>query len=245
MRIAIHLAWRDIRSRYAATVLGSSWTTISMFVTAAALAFVYSTVFSVTLKDYLPYLIAGLVAWYLISTALLEAPSTFTLNRSMLLNTTLPLRVYAFQAVARNMIVFAQSLPVALLVTTLLIGFPGANLLWLLPSCLLLFALLSLWTFLIGFAGVRFPDVGVFMPSLILIIFLLTPIFWPVSALGERTEIIRWNPFYWLVESVRAPLLGIAPSWGTWLALIGGIAVAIPLAVLTSGRYQGALKAML
>ena len=50
--------------------------------------------------------------------------------------------------------------------------------------------------------------------------FFVTPIMWKPELLRTRSYIAEFNPFYHLVEVVRAPLLGQMPSANTYLAVL-------------------------
>ncbi len=55
-RLAWALGWLDIRLRYRGSMLGPFWLTISTGVMVAALGVLYSTLFKIDLRDYLPFL---------------------------------------------------------------------------------------------------------------------------------------------------------------------------------------------
>ena len=47
----------------------------------------------------------------------------------------------------------------------------------------------------------------------------LTPIWWmPSQAAGVIAKIFTWNPFYWLIDLVRLPLMGEIPPGKVWIA---------------------------
>jgi ABC-2 type transport system permease protein/lipopolysaccharide transport system permease protein len=64
----------------------------------------------------------------------------------------------------------------------------------------------------IGMISARFRDIPQLINSVIQIIFFMTPIMWKPELLGEHAHLAVWNPFYSLIEIVRAPLLGHVPS---------------------------------
>ena len=244
-RLWTHLGWRDIRARYANTVMGPLWSTLSIALTAIALGVVYSTIFEVELNSYLPFLMAGLLSWYFISICLTEGPAHLVLSRAVILNTVFPIEVFAFQTVYRNLITLAFSIPVAIVISSIFLGFPGASLLWLVPAIIGLCASLAAAVGLLGLLGARFPDIGILMPSLLLIVFLVTPIIWPPSALEGRAAIVNWNPVFWLVELLRQPLLGSPPPMTSWLCLLIALIVTWSLWMLFSRRFANAVKVSL
>jgi lipopolysaccharide transport system permease protein len=52
------------------------------------------------------------------------------------------------------------------------------------------------------------------------IVFFVTPIMWKPELLRGRAYIADLNPFYHLLEIVRAPLLGGLPSANSYLAVL-------------------------
>jgi lipopolysaccharide transport system permease protein len=55
--------------------------------------------------------------------------------------------------------------------------------------------------------------------------------------LNRYTFIVEWNPLAYLIDLVRAPLIGQMPSPLTWLVTIGMAAIGWPIALLLTGRY--------
>src|ERR1700693_6640155 len=62
-RLALALGWLDIRLRYRGSMLGPFWLTIFTGVMVAALGVLYSTLFKIDLRDYLPFLALSQVLW--------------------------------------------------------------------------------------------------------------------------------------------------------------------------------------
>jgi ABC-2 type transport system permease protein/lipopolysaccharide transport system permease protein len=68
-------------------------------------------------------------------------------------------------------------------------------------------------TILFGMVSARFRDVPPLVGNIIQILMFITPIFWFSSQLGPGAQpIITYNLMYHLVEVMRAPMLGTAPS---------------------------------
>ena len=66
---------------------------------------------------------------------------------------------------------------------------------------------------LLGLINVRYRDLGQLIPNAMRLAFFVTPILWyPDSVTGIRTIFVDFNPFYYFIELLRAPLLGQAPT---------------------------------
>ena len=72
----------------------------------------------------------------------------------------------------------------------------------------------GLW---LGIAVARFRDVQPFIYSILGIIIFFTPVFYHLNNLSSRIQIVllAWNPFTYLIEAFRAPLIGapLRPSF--------------------------------
>jgi lipopolysaccharide transport system permease protein len=88
---------------------------------------------------------------------------------------------------------------------------------------MLLVVLNQVWVaIVIGVLATRFRDITQLVATGIQISMFVTPIMWPLGAIPDARLIADINPFYHLIELVRAPLLGSTPeplSWGVVLAM--------------------------
>ncbi|MFW5394255.1 ABC transporter permease, partial [Yersinia sp. 2544 StPb PI] len=67
------LSWYDIKQRYKRSTLGPFWVTISTGVLVGMLSILWSTIFKLDVKDYLPFFCIGQVVWTYISMQLTES----------------------------------------------------------------------------------------------------------------------------------------------------------------------------
>ncbi len=70
---------------------------------------------------------------------------------------------------------------------------------------------------LLGAVGARFRDIPPIVASIVQIAFFITPIIWKPQQLGVRAWVLPYNPFFALIDVVRAPMLGELPSAMTWV----------------------------
>jgi lipopolysaccharide transport system permease protein len=89
------------------------------------------------------------------------------------------------------------------------------------PALVLLLVNLSWMALLLGAVGARYRDVPLIVQSFITGLFMVTPVLWQISFLPpDRQWLAYVNPFTYLLEIVRVPLLGTAPSATLWAAVI-------------------------
>jgi ABC-type polysaccharide/polyol phosphate export permease len=85
----------------------------------------------------------------------------------------------------------------------------------------------------------RFRDLPLIVANGVQIIFMITPIMWKPSQLtGERYLVAQLNPFHYLVDVLRLPLLGEMPPASTWLMAVIIIAASCAVAFWFFVRYR-------
>ena len=113
------LGWNDIRQRYRRSVLGPFWITISMAVFITLLGVIYSHIFKIELKTYMPYLALGYIIWGLYRQTTGESSISFQESERIIRQIRLPYSIYVFRVVWRNFIVFLHTIvifiPVAII----------------------------------------------------------------------------------------------------------------------------------
>ncbi len=220
-RLWAMLGWQDIRQRYRRSTLGPFWLTISMGVLVGVLGVLYAGLFRMDVADYLPFVAAGLIIWGLLSGLLTEGCAAFIGAEGIIKQLSLPLSVHVYRVVWRNLIVFAHNVLIYVAVAVVFSIQPGWTGLLILPGVALL-CLNGVWMgLLFGLVSARFRDVPQIAASVVQVAFFLTPIIWKPELLPDRTFVLDLNPFFHLVELVRAPLLGQAPGLVSWLAAAG------------------------
>lgn len=213
------LGWNDILQRYRRSFLGPLWMTASMAIMAIALGLVYSKIFKTELRDFMPFLCSGLLVWGYISTILTEAGALFTGAESYIKQIRLPYALYVFRFMWSKIIIFAHNLVVYIAVLIYFQAWPGSAALYAIPGFVLVTVNGALASICLGMMSARFRDIPQIIASFIQIVFFVTPIMWKPELLGEHQLLMTFNPFFYLVEVVRAPLLGQIPSVQTYLAV--------------------------
>lgn len=226
LRIAAMLAATDIKNRYRRSKFGQWWLTLSMGITIGTLAFVYATLFNIDLAVYLPHVAVSLIAWGVLSSFVLEGAQVFMESENYLKNVRLPLSVFVFRVLIRNLIVYAHNMVLVPVVMLAFLIAPTWNILWL-PVGVLLLVLNSVWVIVfLGTLSARFRDLPQILASGMQVLFFLSPVIWKPSQLSDSIPwLAAWNPFAIFLELLRDPILGTAPSQHA-LIYAGAITVA-------------------
>jgi ABC-2 type transport system permease protein/lipopolysaccharide transport system permease protein len=222
---------QDIRQRYRRSIIGPFWLTISMGVMVGALGILYGAIFKQDLHNYLPYLAAGFVTWGLISSLVMDGARAFISAEGLIKQLNAPLSVYVYRAVWSNLIIFAHNVWIYVVVALWFGSLPGWQLLLVIPGVFVLM-LNGLWMgLLLGLLSTRFRDIPQIVASIVQVMFFITPIIWRQEMLPGRALFLDLNPFYYMVEIVRAPMLGQLPPLeivlGVLLITVVGWALAL------------------
>jgi ABC-type polysaccharide/polyol phosphate export permease len=222
------LGWQDIRRRYRRSLLGPFWLTISMGILIGSLGFIFGNLFDTSMKEFLSFLTLGLILWTFIATVLTEACTGFTEAEAMIKQISLPLFTHILRILWRNLIIFAHNIvifPIVLLIFWVPLR---ATALLSVVGLVLLILNLSWMSLILAVFCTRYRDIRQIIINLLQVSFYLTPIIWMPQLLPKRANIIllNANPFFHLIEIIRAPLLGTPPSVLNWqigilLALAG------------------------
>lgn len=213
------LGWNDIHQRYRRSAIGPFWITISMAVFIVMLGFIYSKLFHQELAVFLPYIATGLITWGFISGTTSEACTAFTENAGIIKQIRLPYTVFVMRMIWRSFIIFLHTV-VLIVPIALYFRMPvGFGVLLVIPGMGLVI-LNQIWlAIVIGVAATRFRDIVQIVATAIQISMFVTPIMWPVSAISDARFIAEINPFYHLIQLVRAPLLGQVAEPLSWIVV--------------------------
>jgi ABC-type polysaccharide/polyol phosphate export permease len=215
------LGWHDIRQRFRRSMLGPFWLTLSTAFMLVALGFVYATLFKMSLREYFPFLAAGIINWTLVSTLISEGCATFIASDALVKQLRLPYTIHACRVMWRNVLIFFHNLVIMVVVMIVFDIRPGAASLASFAVALALVMVNGVWVALFfGILCARFRDIPPIVASVLQLFFFLTPIIWHPSLLPGRQRVIDFNPFHHFIEVLRAPMLGGVPGASTWAAVL-------------------------
>lgn len=233
------LGWRDVLTRYRLSWLGPFWITVSMGIIAGVMGTLYSVIMRQPTETYIPYLTAGFIAWSLLSALITEGTQTFVSNAASIKEIPVPLVMYVFRMLWRNIIVFAHNIPIYV---ALILIFPIhlSTSSFLFAPALALVLLNGLWVgILLGMLNARYRDVAQLVQNFMRLAFFVTPVIWfSDAATGIRGIFVHFNPLYYFIEILRAPLLGMAPAAIVWLIALTITCVGLCISGFAYARWR-------
>ncbi|MBW1988876.1 MAG: ABC transporter permease [Deltaproteobacteria bacterium] len=228
--LVLRLVSLSVSRRYKGSLLGLLWPFVSPLLTILIYTFAFSVVVKVrwpgqALGSHAEFALAmfsGLVIYSVFSETVLAAPDLILSRPSLVKKVLFPLRMLPLVGVGEALVHSVFALAVLLVMTVAITGgIPGTVLLAPLIFIPLVLLCLGLSWFLAS-AGVFVRDLSHLLQAVVHLLFFLTPIFYPLSAVPEK---VRWvlylNPLTYLVTSFRELILwqGRAPAWGGLLIL--------------------------
>ncbi|WP_160119527.1 ABC transporter permease [Rhodovarius lipocyclicus] len=238
-RLPLALAQLDLRNRYRGSVLGPFWITLSTAIMLGALGFLYARLFRLDVADYLPFLATSLTLWNLISGLVNDGTQCLTDREDVIRQMPQPYSVHVLRCVLRHALAAAHVLPLVPLVFLLCGRWPGWGLAGAVPGLFLFLVNGVSVCMLLGMVAARFRDMGPIMQSGMQLLFFVTPIIWKPELLGDRVGFLALNPVHAMIETVRGPLLGQAPSLLIWAAALTYTAILAGLAFTIFVRWRG------
>lgn len=233
-------SWLDIVVRYRQSRLGLFWLVSPAIVYIFGLGSSFAGMMGTRLVDFAAHVGLGYLVFRLISSVVIESTSAFAASSPFILDGHVRLTDFVLRVIAKALFYFVTSLPVLAVAMAM---FPDVHWQGMLPSlaALLLIVVNSLWIALVcGLIGARFPDINQLVSNIFMFAFLLTPIIWHAETMPEtsvRGILMRMNPFFHMVESVRAPLLGDNVEMFSIYYLAGMTVVGWLIAAVAYRRY--------
>lgn len=233
------LGWQDVRARYRRSALGPFWITLSMGIMIGTIGIVFGQIFKSPMHEFLPFLTIGMILWSFIAAVVTEGATGFISAESIIKQLPIPMFVHIMRMIWRNLLILLHNLvifPIVLLVVGKPLGWVA---LLSIPGLALGALNLSWIALLLAIVCARYRDLPQMVTSVLQVIFYLTPVMWlPTLLPRDVSYLLDLNPVYHLLEVIRAPLLGLAPSVTSWvvagvLAVVGWI-----VALFVFGRYR-------
>jgi lipopolysaccharide transport system permease protein len=227
------LGLNDVRQRYRRSSLGQFWITLSMAAFIGAIGIVYSFLFNMTIREYLPYLAVNMIVWTLISTVLNEGCTVFTQSESYIRQERLPKTIFLMRLIVRNVLILGHN---ALIIPVVFILF-GVSVSWVallaVPGLFIVSVNGFLAALFLGIICTRFRDLPQIVANVVQIAFFVTPVMWQKTQLtGRHAYVLEFNPFASHLSLVADPLLGKLPSLTDYgmcaLTMIFLLAVVLP-----------------
>ncbi|MCT1684550.1 galactan export ABC transporter permease subunit Wzm/RfbD [Corynebacterium appendicis] len=241
----LQLGWQDIKQRYRRSTLGPLWITIATGVMSLALGLLYSMLFQISVREFLPHVTVGFIVWGFISGCIKDGANVFIENEGLIKQLPSALSVHVYRLVWRQLLFFAHNMVIWLILVLVFRIDLGWNVFLFIPA-LALMVINGVWvTMLFGIIATRFRDVAPLLEALVQLLFYVTPIVWTTKTLrdqggevAQRARIAELNPLYHYLEVVRAPLIGEPLAAYHWGIVLAGTVIGLFLAMIAMRQWR-------
>jgi lipopolysaccharide transport system permease protein len=236
------LTVRDVKVRYAQTLLGATWTLLQPLILMAVFTIAFQKIGHVETGDvpYPVFALAGLTFWTFFSRSVTQGADSLVSNTQLVTKTSSPRLLLTLSSITGGMLDFLLGLAFFFVFAAFYGELPGWELVFL-PLVVLFGIVVALGPVLL-FASLnaQYRDVRFIIPFLIQIWLFLSPIAYPMDRLGDPwATLSSLNPLVGVIEGFRWSLLGTAPpsAWDV-VACVGVTAIWLGVAALYFGRTE-------
>jgi len=232
-RIFCLIGVNEIQKRYSRSKLGQFWLTASLAINITVLSLVWSYLFKIPIKTYVPYITLGMIIWTYISTCVTEGCQLYISYTSYIKELGLPKLSYCNSLFVRNITVMLHNLPVFMVIALAFqmpISLKGVVLF------LAGFAITSVFLYAVvvtlSLIGLRFRDVSNIVASLMQVAIYVTPVLWKMESMPEHVrKYLLLNPFVIFISICRDPLFNEPVPMLYWILAAAYSGAALLIAV--------------
>jgi homopolymeric O-antigen transport system permease protein len=239
---------RDVQAKYRGSLLGLAWTLANPVLLMA----VYLLVFSVLWKTpfgseghYALFLLVGLSAWIFFAQSVQSASRSMLDNANLIRKTRFPRQLVPLSIVATHLISFGVMLVLLLALNFALLPRVRATEWLAIPLAVAVVAFSGGLALATASLNVLFRDIEFLVAALLLPLFFLTPVLYPLnnSQIASRpwvVDLIHWgNPLSPMIEALRDPLFyGRLPGLGDAVYTIVAALLALALGAFVFSRVD-------
>jgi len=242
-----HTLWdmsvKQLKAKYAGSILGISWAVINPLLIMLAITFVFTIVFKIEINNFSLFALAGIFPWMFFSAALSEATSSILSQQSVLRQFNLPREIIPLSSVLSN---FLNFLIGWIIIYPLFISF-NPKIISLLPLLIIVLLLNFFFVSGLGLAlsvlNVFFRDIGQLLGVLLMLWFWITPVFYSLDMIPEKFRLIsNFNPMVPYIVYYREVIFtGHAPGLSVSVGIFGWAFISMILGLLVFSSLESRL----
>lgn len=208
-RVWWFLGVQDVKARFRRSAIGPLWILLNMALFVVGAGVLYGVMINQPMRILLPYLVIGFTLWATIVSSLTESAFAFVNAEGYIKQFCYPKQIYLMRTLVSSTIILLITLPALIPVQLYFRTFSIVGWLLAVPGLLLLLLAALGHITACAYLGVRFRDLPHAAGGALQVAFFVTPIMYPVKILQQRhyAWIYEFNPFYYLLEVARHPIL--------------------------------------
>lgn len=246
-RLLPPLLLRDIKERYAGSIIGVFWTFIQPLLLMLVFWLVFSQIIKVRISietgeiPYLPFLLSGLLPWFALQEGVIRGASSIVEKGFIIKRVFYPSELFPISAALSSFIHHGTGLVIFLLI---FFTYKGGIALFQIPALMFLLFLQLMLT--IGFSlflsalSVYLRDIIQILGVIFQALFYLTTILYPMASVPKGLKtVVGMNPFTSLIEGYHSVILyGSYPEISDMLYLSTFVVIALVSGVFTFRKLK-------
>ncbi|MGF7034597.1 ABC transporter permease [Paenibacillus mucilaginosus] len=224
--LVVQFIRKELVTKYKGSFLGRFWSIITPLMMLIIYTYVFSVIFKAkwdfaatgSKQEFAITLFCGMLIFSVFSECVTKAPTLITSNPNYVKKVVFPLEILPVSLLGSALINYLIGMAILLIGQLVFLQNVTWTLLYL-PLMLMPLLLLSLGlSFLLSSLGVFLRDLEHSISIIVQALYLLTPIFYPVTAIPEEIRgFLYINPLTGIVDNVRKVVVwGIQPDWMNW-----------------------------
>jgi len=206
--ILLNLVRKNLKGKYAGSVLGILWAFINPLLLALIISFVFTEILKMDVEHAYLFILAGILPWTFFANALQEAVVSIPANASMLKQFSMPRVLIPLSSVLANFTLFLAGL----LITLPFFAAVNSKVILMLPLLLVVLFLQLLFTaglsVMMSAVYVSFRDINQLLSVFLLFWLWLTPVFYSVDMIPQLYRgLFHFNPMTPYISLYRNALL--------------------------------------
>jgi len=239
--LILSLVARDLKIRYQGSVIGIAWTLLNPLLTVAILVTVFSHVIRIGIDHYWAFLLSGFFAWNFIQQNVFHA--TAVLQNHAMLNRSVyfPREVLILGALLTKLVEFLIEFVIVLILLAVFYYPTVPSSLILLPWLVLVLLMMTVGLmFPLAVIAVYFRDVQQAVPIVMMLLFYLSPIFYPIEMVPVAAQSFYYlNPLVGLMQLFHVVVFQGGWPTITLLASVSAVSFAVCMTgFLIFNRYK-------
>jgi ABC-type polysaccharide/polyol phosphate export permease len=240
---------RDFEAKYRGSSLGVLWSVANPLLLMAIYLFVFSVVWTgfATVDHYALFLLVGLAAWTFFATSVQSSTRAMLDNANLIRKTRFPRQLVPLSVVGAHLVSFVVMLGLLLVLVFAVLPRARATEWLAVPLAAVFVAFVSGLALALASLNVLFRDLEFIVAAVLLPLFFLTPILYPLGGLPGLASGHDWiitalhyaNPIAPAILAIRAPLFdGQLPAAGDVVYLLVATVASLALGAYVFRRVD-------
>lgn len=230
------LADKDIKNKYRKSFLGVAWSIMTPLGMVLIIGTVYSIIWGQPPQVFIPILFTGLTPWIFLTGSAEGGAICFASAEGYIKQTMTDIEIFPLRSTLVALVNFLYSAAAFFVVYLFLAPEKySINMLMVLPGLVILFIFGAGFATIAGVINTHVRDYQPLQSLVLQGLFYATPIIYPAELVKAKGYALIYllNPFYYMIEVIRAPMVGgPIPSLHTYIT-----AIAISLTIALIGIY--------